>query len=229
MGANDFLHERLLATIGDRAPTAAEESTLTATLSELPPVYHAALEALLDGHPARLALSPDDAAWSWQLQTLADFLPSAKVVWQGASMFFTLEGHALGLVVESGEDPCLRVATDVDRRLTGRPGSELALHVRPALEPLVAACEVNCVAGCCGLDAFEIGPAPIAQWVKAAGKDAARAARCELDTVLAELATAAGPVSSMRFNAVWKSGRECASLLETMRRHLDEALTRSQA
>ncbi len=219
------LGQRLVATTASRAAE-VDESSVTSTLSELPSVYHEALQAMLEQRPVRLDLSSDDAAWSWRLASLAELLPGAHVAWHGPAMLFTVGGHALGVVVDAEDGPCLRIALDAERRVTEDADGALALRVRPALEPLVAACEVLCVAGCCGLSAFEVAPAPIARWVTAAGDDAARRARRELDVLLAELATVTRPVGSARFNAAWRSGRECAAYLEGMRRRLDDARAR---
>jgi len=219
----DPLAARLLATIAGRAPTDAEKSTMRSTLTELPAVYHEALAALLDQRSACLDLTTEDASWSWQLQSLAAILPGAEVTWHGGSMKLTLLRLEMPLIVEHADRVRLRVGLDVERRLVEVAAGELALEVKPALEPLVAACEIFCVAGCCGLDAFEVATSHIAAWVKDAGVDAARAARSELRIVLDELATAGDArVRSTRLNAGWKTAPECEAYFRVFARCLDE-------
>jgi hypothetical protein len=220
----DPLVGRLLATIAGRAPTDAEESTMRSTLSELPPVYHEALDALLDQRSVCLDLTREDAAWSWQLQTLAAILPGAEVTWDdGVSMKLTLERHEMPLIVDHAGRARVRVALEVERRLVEVRGGELALVVKPALEPVIAACEIHCVAGCCGLIAFEVATSHVAAWVKTAGLDAARAARRELEVVIDELAAAREtPVTSARLNASWRNARECEAFFRGFVRCLDE-------
>jgi len=107
--------------------------------------------------------------------------------------------------------------------LVDAAGGELVLEVRPALEPVIAACEVHCVAGCCGLDAFEVATSHVAAWVQEAGFDAARAARRELDVVLDELAAAGDVrVTAMRLNAWWQTARECEAYFRRFAECLDE-------
>lgn len=196
---------------------------MRSTLSELPAVYHEALGALLDQRNVSIDLTPEDAAWSWQLQTLAAILPGAEVTWHGVSMKLTLARHEMPLIVDHADRARVRVGHEVERRLVEARGGELALEVRPALEPLIAACEVHCVAGCCGLDAFEVATSHVAAWVKDAGIDAARAARRELEVVIEELAAASEtPVQSSRLNASWRNAQECEAYLRGFARCLDE-------
>lgn len=156
----DPLVVRLLATITGRTPTDAEESTMRSTLAELPAAYHEALGALLDQRSVCLDLTREDASWSWLLQSIAAILPGAGVTWEGVSMKVTLERHEMPLVVDHAgrrAEARVRVALEVERRLVEVAGTaELALVVKPALEPLIKACEIHCVAGCCGLIAFEV-------------------------------------------------------------------------
>lgn len=219
----DPLVGRLLATIAGRAPTDAEESTMRSTLSELPPVYHEALGALLDQRNICLDLTREDASWSWQLQTLASILPGAAVTWHGVSMKLALPRLAMPLIVDHADRARVRVGLEVERRVVEVRAGELALEVRQALEPLIAACEIHCVAGCCGLDAFEVATSHVAAWVKDAGIDAARAARRELAIVIDELAAMGEtPVTSARLNAMWKHAGECEAYFRGFARCLDE-------
>lgn len=217
------LEARLLATITDRAPPDAEVSTTASTLTELPAVYHEALDALLDQRNVSLDLTEEDASWSWQLQSLAGILPNAEVTWHGTTMTFALERHEMPLIVEQGPPARVRVGREITRRLVEATNGGLTFDVKPALEPLLKACEVHCVAGCCGLSAFEVATSHVAAWVEEAGSDAARAARRELEVLLEELGAAGETrIRSKRLNAVWKSAKDCETYLRGYVRCLDE-------
>lgn len=50
------------------------------------------------------------------------------------------------------------------------------IEIDGPLRALILACETNCVAGCCGPDAFDLGSANVEKWAAAvSGETAARA------------------------------------------------------
>jgi len=56
---------------------------------------------------------------------------------------------------------------------------------------LIAACETVCVAGCCGIDAFNFGKDTVGQWLSGAGLNKGVEARNELQQCLDRLASSA--------------------------------------
>lgn len=220
---------RLVVASCGRAPSAEEDAAIAneraSSLQEVPAVYLEALEALLAQGEVERPITQDDAGWSWTLQIVAQLVPGAALVWDGNTMKLTLPGHPLALLVDSGPAAGYRVGLPIVKRLGTDTEGRHVIHVTPELEPLLVACEVHCVAGCCGTSAFGVATHLIRNWIEKSSPDAGRTAARHLDDLLYELAHAPErPVVSHRFNAVWARPDECVAYLSQWRTCLAEAL-----
>jgi hypothetical protein len=81
-------------------------------------------------------------------------------------------------------------------------------------------CEVHCVAGCCGLDAFDVAPEHMLPWMWEHGVQRAWQALDPLSEVIHELAEHIGEVTSEEdeFNALWSTSGECCEFLRGWQR-----------
>jgi hypothetical protein len=61
------------------------------------------------------------------------------------------------------------------------------LKIPTTLLQLVKACEVNCVASCCGKAAFKIGPEPMHEWIRQQGVHAGRGALNQLERIIEQV------------------------------------------
>ncbi len=213
-----------------REPDVDEAADLDALCTQMtvgiPPVYAAALDALAVGVPACAPIDPSEASWDWTLYEVANALPGsvAAVVDDGLSL--TLVPDGVTLTVRARPTPEWRVARRVAPSaavLVPETEGRLRLEVPASLEGLVAACEVHCVAGCCGTGAFQVDAGTMAPWIARYGVAVARAAVTDLDAILAEVERASVPIVSRRFNAVWPPG-QCAEWLRRWRSQLSDAL-----
>lgn len=224
---NDVL-ERIFRASTNRAPTDEEASALReaagAIFPELPPALLDALEALAAQREAG-ALLGEGASWGWLLDFVTTALPGSEMVHEGLRRQLVVPGLPLSLTVGEGASAAWRVgAAPTPKRLTSEEGWRLKLSLDPCLEALVTACEVHCVAGCCGTGAFDVNRASMRRWLAEAGRDAGEAARHELEATLAELSgKREEQVVSYRFNAVWPAG-QCEDYLRTWYEALIEAL-----
>jgi len=102
----------------------------------------------------------------------------------------------------------------------------MKLRLPEPLLSLTRNCEVFCVAGCCGLDAFDVQASQLAPWVRAHGIASAINALNHLEALVNEVSTHAGEVWSDldEFNAVWKEPRECLEYLDLWQREAVRAL-----
>jgi hypothetical protein len=80
------------------------------------------------------------------------------------------------------------------------------LTISPPLSDLLTSCETECVADCCGLDAFDFAPEQIGRWIRSAGRDLATGARKQIaDHInVLELADPDDTFVSYALNAMWK-------------------------
>jgi|GEM_PF-3519699 len=83
-------------------------------------------------------------------------------------------------------------------RLTASENTEWGDYIAMTPEPLkgyLQACEVHCLAECCGVDAFEFSPKQGAWWAREVGEDAAAAARELLDRLIEDCSTVNGSIA----------------------------------
>lgn len=227
--------ERLFISAARREPGPEEAlaitSALASSLTDLPQVYFDALEALAAQAESSRQLTSDEAAWSWLLDDVAGVVPGAELVWVESAMTLTIAHLPMSLTVEQGNSPSFRVGpplAPLHRRLIDDPERRIVLVTSPEVEPLFASCEVNCVAGCCGTDAFQVATDLMESWLVRSGKEAGVAALRELDVVLLELVSARPAiVVSFRLNASWPDPAACTTYLSQWRDRLDEALSRT--
>jgi hypothetical protein len=94
------------------------------------------------------------------------------------------------------------------------------------LSRLKHSCEVNCVAGCCGLEAFDVTSDNVAPWVCDNGVPAALTALTQLEELCHAVAMERGPVASGMddFNAHWDGPSDCLEYLEGLQRETVRAL-----
>jgi hypothetical protein len=88
------------------------------------------------------------------------------------------------------------------------------LTVSGHLYELVRTCETVCVAGCCGLDAFDLDSHQIVPWLREHGLTEGWKALDELSDMIARVRESQHAVSnSEEFNARWDDPAECAAYL----------------
>src|SRR3954451_4113128 len=104
---------------------------------------------------------------------------------------------------------------------------EIELKVNQPLLNLMESCETFSVAGCCGVDAFDVSEEPIRAWVKTAGLDQSSLAREQIQLLIAEVAVSNTPVNSDRFNACW-SAQECINWLNEWKTVLEVVLHKTE-
>lgn len=91
--------------------------------------------------------------------------------------------------------------------------SETELKINQPLLGFFDFCETYCVAGCCGVDAFEISEERVAEWVSKNGIAAAKDAREQLQTMISDISKQDVTVTSDRLNAWWPA-EACAAWLD---------------
>src|SRR4051812_46880981 len=83
------------------------------------------------------------------------------------------------------------------------------------LKGLVASCEINCVAGCCGTDAFDVAASHIAGWMREQEVSHIWTALDQLSAHRNEvLAQNDSSPTSDDFNAWWATPTECDAYLK---------------
>ncbi len=85
------------------------------------------------------------------------------------------------------------------------PADYLRLAIPEPLSSLAHSCETVCVAGCCGLDAFNVTAEQMVSWIRSAGRESACQALHQIDELVAQAAGHAGKIFSEEwdFNAIW--------------------------
>ena len=71
---------------------------------------------------------------------------------------------------------------------------EMIITIPDALYSLMRECESYCVAGCCGADAFDVTPQPLASWCKLQTDDYIADRRAEFVNILSALRQEKGQV-----------------------------------
>jgi hypothetical protein len=105
--------------------------------------------------------------------------------------------------------------------------TEIELQVEQPLLELMESCETFCVAGCCGVDAFDVSKEQVGCWVSAQGQEKALAAAVQLHTLIEEVKTYCHKVTSDRFNAHW-TPLACACWLSNWETALGEVLKKTE-
>jgi len=104
----------------------------------------------------------------------------------------------------------------------------ISLNVPDTLADLLGACEVLCIADCCGARAFELAPEHAIAWSQRVGPDGTRQARLELVPILALLRTNSHKVECDRVNDVWTAEEALAwfarlsEVLEIAHKHANQ-------
>jgi hypothetical protein len=213
-----------------RAPTEAEVHDLLRLeylfRDEVPAPLRDALDALASQREARGPFA-EAAEWCLFVDDLSAGLPGSgtNLEWPKRRVALTLPGLPLVLTLGGGAAPGWRVGpAPVRLRPDERGEDRLSLLIAPSLDALVSACEIPCVAGCCGLGAFVVNSTVISAWLGRAGRGAGEAARIELEAALAELADAPDDaIVSYRMNAYW-GATNCEAYLREWHDALVEAL-----
>jgi len=90
----------------------------------------------------------------------------------------------------------------------------MTLTLSGQLYELVRTCETVCVAGCCGLDAFDLDHHRMVPWLREHGLTEGWKALDELSDMIARVRESQHAVSnSEEFNARWDDPTECAAYL----------------
>jgi hypothetical protein len=86
-------------------------------------------------------------------------------------------------------------------------------------------CEVHCVAGCCGLDAFEVDASHIVPWVREHGLVQTWVAADQLSDQIREVLASRGTVTSdqYEFNHYWVHPALCSLFLSTWQQEIVRA------
>ena len=92
------------------------------------------------------------------------------------------------------------------------------------LAGLIAECETECVAGCCGLDAFEIDSEQMIPWASEQPIHVLWEVLDQLTGVVWDLSTHSGSVSSSTFNAIWEPTVEALAFFRTFQTHVIRAV-----
>jgi hypothetical protein len=80
----------------------------------------------------------------------------------------------------------------------------IELAIPSSVDELIGSCETNCVAGCCGLDAFDLREESVREWVQQVGPERATAARRDLDALLVQISTITTTITCHRVNCYWE-------------------------
>lgn len=102
----------------------------------------------------------------------------------------------------------------------------LDLRLPDTFRAVVQSCEVNCVAGCCGLDAFEFIPKHIVGWAKDSGsRQGLFCALEEISEVIGQVRDQGGPVQVVEeLNAWWDEPEECIAVFREVQRVIRNAI-----
>lgn len=100
------------------------------------------------------------------------------------------------------------------------------IHIPDPLQGLRGSCEVHCVAGCCGLDAFDFAAQHMAPWFREQNLQTGLLALTQLETLMAEASKDQAQVWSDQddFNTAWDTGEHCLDFLEAWFREALKAL-----
>src|SRR4051794_21341511 len=104
------------------------------------------------------------------------------------------------------------------------PADYLRLTIPEPLSSLAHSCETVCVAGCCGVDAFDVTAEQMVSWIRSAGREPAYQALHQIDELVAQAAGQAGKIVSEDFNAT-RTPEQSIAYFRLWREQLDRALT----
>jgi hypothetical protein len=105
--------------------------------------------------------------------------------------------------------------------------NETELNLAQPLLGLVEFCETYCVAGCCGINAFEIAEERVCLWIDENGVSIGENALGQLRNIMAEIAKLELDVTSDRINAHWTS-QACVAWLGQWEILLDTVLNKTK-
>ncbi|UJR80230.1 DUF6331 family protein [Sandaracinus amylolyticus] len=183
------------------------------------------LEALVAGVDAEGEADDRTSSWAWLLREIATHVAGTQHV--GGEREETLRidrtGRSLRLDFAANR---WSTGTLAERArtvwLVDHPEGH-ALELDEDARGLLRACEVHCVAGCCGIDAFEIAPVHMRAWIDEVGRERAkRLAQALRDAVVATERLI--HVRSEDLNARFIRIGECARHLARWAAALDAAL-----
>jgi hypothetical protein len=99
------------------------------------------------------------------------------------------------------------------------------LKIPRPLADLVSACEVVCVAACCGAEAFDVSAEHMVPWMRQAGEPSARQTLTQLDGLITVALNSLQDISSddYGFAMTWMPA-DCAAYLGTWRAEIARAL-----
>lgn len=101
----------------------------------------------------------------------------------------------------------------------------IEIEVPSPLRDCISYCEVNCVLGCCGLEAVSTDAQLIMEWAHDVGAEAIRTALDQLDSLIRVLRDPSNVVSSGFLNHQTRNGPEkLLSFLEAFRGALQQSL-----
>jgi hypothetical protein len=102
---------------------------------------------------------------------------------------------------------------------------ETTITIPDALYSVMRECESYCVAGCCGADAFDVTPQPLANWCKTQTDDCIATRRAEFVNILFALRKESGMVCITSSDLVeTKHANEWIEWFEKWLAAFDEAL-----
>jgi hypothetical protein len=94
--------------------------------------------------------------------------------------------------------------------------SKLQMQLPEPLVLLKQCCEVHCVPGCCGLDAFEIAATNMVLWFQEQSLENGLLALTQLELMMAAVSHHSGEIwSNNDFNCIWKSSQNCLTFLDS--------------
>jgi len=97
------------------------------------------------------------------------------------------------------------------------------LEFPKSLMELLESCEIHCVAGCCGLDAFEFSREQMLKWLLEHPRQG-DAVREQVDKMIGQIRVVTEPeVSSMRLNAWWTRD-DAVKFFQSIREMLEHGL-----
>lgn len=97
-----------------------------------------------------------------------------------------------------------------------------AIDITEPLASVMLSCEVRCVVGCCGLDAFDIHPQWIRAWMEDNGREALDLARQQIDELIISLSDLPGSLYVPLF-AEWVTSAEWIQMLMEWRTAIENA------
>jgi hypothetical protein len=93
--------------------------------------------------------------------------------------------------------------------------SKLELQLPEPLASLKICCEVHCVPGCCGLEAFEIAATNMVPWFQEQSLANGILALTQLELTMATVGHHSGEIWSINdFGFIWKGSQNCLTFLD---------------